>query len=103
MRPTKATIVHMTKWIGNELAADDTTALTLGPGFARSETAELLSDKVGIDVAMAQPVEVAARAVRYLATCRDPLQYPAPSSRPRDSSTRSGCRPPETHPHRFSE
>jgi hypothetical protein len=30
---------------------------------------------MGLDVNNAQPVEVAARAVGYLATCNDPLRY----------------------------
>jgi NAD(P)-dependent dehydrogenase (short-subunit alcohol dehydrogenase family) len=72
---TKAAIVHMTKWVGNELRHDGITVVCVGPGYARSESAELLSAKMGIDVNNAQPVEVAARAVGYLATCPDPLQY----------------------------
>jgi NAD(P)-dependent dehydrogenase (short-subunit alcohol dehydrogenase family) len=65
----------MTKWVGNELRDDGITVVCLGPGYARSESAELLSAKMGLDVNNAQPVEVAARAVRYLATCSDPLQH----------------------------
>jgi NAD(P)-dependent dehydrogenase (short-subunit alcohol dehydrogenase family) len=72
---TKAAIVHMTKWVGNELLADGIAVVCVGPGYARSESAEILSAKMGIDVAQAQPVEVAARVVGYLATCHDPLQY----------------------------
>ena len=72
---TKAAIVHMTKWVGNELRAAGITAVSLGPGYARSESAELLSAKMGLDVSLAQPVEVAAKVVGYLATCADPLQY----------------------------
>jgi len=72
---TKAAIVHMSKWVGNELRHDGITVVSLSPGYARSESAELLSSKMGIDVNDAQPVEVAARAVGYLATCSDPLQY----------------------------
>jgi NAD(P)-dependent dehydrogenase (short-subunit alcohol dehydrogenase family) len=72
---TKAAIVHMSKWVGNELRGDRIAVVCLSPGYARSESAELLSSKMGIDVNNAQPVEVAARAVGYLATCDDPLQY----------------------------
>ena len=72
---TKAAIAHMSKWVGNELRVDGITVVCLGPGYARSESAELLSSKMGIDLNTAQPVEVAARAVAYLSTCSNPLQY----------------------------
>jgi dehydrogenase/reductase SDR family protein 1 len=72
---TKAAIVHMTKWVSGELAVDGITAVTLSPGYARSESAEILSAKLGLDIGLAQPVEVAALAVKHLATTPDRARY----------------------------
>jgi NAD(P)-dependent dehydrogenase (short-subunit alcohol dehydrogenase family) len=74
---SKAALTQMTAFVGNELLADDIVVVALDPGYARSESAELLSARIGADPAWAQPVEVAAKAVGYLATCARPHDYAA--------------------------
>ncbi len=72
---SKAALAQMNAFVGNELRAHGITSVVVDPGFARSESAELLSARIGADPAWAQPVEVAAKAVGYLATCDDQLSY----------------------------
>jgi NAD(P)-dependent dehydrogenase (short-subunit alcohol dehydrogenase family) len=74
---SKAALTQMTAFVGNELLADDIVVVALDPGYARSESAEILSARIGADPAWAQPVEVAAKAVGYLATCSRPRDYAA--------------------------
>jgi NAD(P)-dependent dehydrogenase (short-subunit alcohol dehydrogenase family) len=74
---SKAALTQMTAFVGNELLADDVVVVALDPGYARSESAEILSARIGADPAWAQPVEVAAKAVGYLATCSRPRDYAA--------------------------
>jgi len=72
---SKAALTHMTALIGNELRAEGITMVAIDPGFAASESAAILASRLGADVAWAQPVEVAAKATGWIATCADPLQY----------------------------
>jgi NAD(P)-dependent dehydrogenase (short-subunit alcohol dehydrogenase family) len=74
---SKAALTQMTAFVGNELLAQGIAVVALDPGYARSESAEILSARIGADPAWAQPVEVAAKAVGYLATCPDPSEYAA--------------------------
>jgi NAD(P)-dependent dehydrogenase (short-subunit alcohol dehydrogenase family) len=74
---SKAALTQMTAFVGNELLADGIVVVALDPGYARSESAEILSERIGADPAWAQPVEVAARAVGHLATCASPRDYAA--------------------------
>ena len=60
--------------MGNELRVDGITVVCLGPGYAPSESAELLSSD-GYRPRHPHPVEVATRAVAYLSTCSDPLRF----------------------------
>jgi NAD(P)-dependent dehydrogenase (short-subunit alcohol dehydrogenase family) len=72
---SKAALTQMTAFVGNELLQDRIAVVALDPGYARSESAEILSARIGADPNWAQSVEVAAKAVGYLSTCGDPLQY----------------------------
>jgi NAD(P)-dependent dehydrogenase (short-subunit alcohol dehydrogenase family) len=72
---SKAALTQMNAFIGNELCGHGIAVVALDPGYARSESAEILSARIGADPAWAQPVEVAAKATGYLATCPDPLEY----------------------------
>ena len=74
---SKAALTQMTAFVGNELLVHDVVVVALDPGYARSESAEILSARIGADPAWAQPVEVAAKAVGYLATCSDRRDYAA--------------------------
>lgn len=91
---TKAAIVHMTRWIGNELRAADITAVCLGPGYARSESAELLSSKMGLDVSLAQPWRSRPRWWAVSQPVRTRCNTPGLSSRPPTwPQSRGSCRP----------
>ncbi len=72
---SKAALTQMTAFVGNELLVHDIVVVALDPGYARSESAEILSARIGADPAWAQPVEVAAKAVGHLATCSDRRDY----------------------------
>jgi NAD(P)-dependent dehydrogenase (short-subunit alcohol dehydrogenase family) len=72
---SKAALTHMTAHVGNELRAEGIAMVALDPGFAHSESAEILASRIGADVAWAQPVEVAAKATAWIATCPEPLNY----------------------------
>ncbi len=72
---SKAALAQMNAFVGNELRAYGITSVALDPGFARSESAEILASRIGADAAWAQPVEIAAKAVGYLATCSHQLEY----------------------------
>jgi NAD(P)-dependent dehydrogenase (short-subunit alcohol dehydrogenase family) len=72
---SKAAVSQLSSFVGNELRAVGVTMVGLDPGFARSESCEILSQRLGIDPALAQPVEVAAKATGWLATHPDPLQF----------------------------
>lgn len=72
---SKAAVNQFTAHVGNELRAVGIAMVAVDPGFARSESAEILASRLGADPAWAQPVEVAARAIGYIATCEDPMAY----------------------------
>lgn len=72
---SKAALAQMTAHVGNELRAEGIVMVALDPGFAASESAEILASRIGADVAWAQPVEVAAKATGWIATCADPLEF----------------------------
>ena len=72
---SKAALTQFTAHVGNELRAVGITMVAIDPGFARSESAEILASRIGADPAWAQPVEVAAKAIGFLATQDDPLTY----------------------------
>jgi citronellol/citronellal dehydrogenase len=72
---SKAAVSQLSSYVGNELRAVGVTMVGLDPGFARSESCEVLSQRLGIDPALAQPVEVAAKATGWLATHPDPLRF----------------------------
>lgn len=72
---SKAALTQMTALVGNELRAEGITMCSIDPGFARSESAEILAHRLGADPAWAQPVEVAAKAVGWIATHDDPLEF----------------------------
>jgi NAD(P)-dependent dehydrogenase (short-subunit alcohol dehydrogenase family) len=74
---SKSAITQLTAYVGNELKAEGITMLALDPGFARSESAEILAARVGADPSWAQPVEVAAKAVGYIASLPDPAEFAA--------------------------
>jgi NAD(P)-dependent dehydrogenase (short-subunit alcohol dehydrogenase family) len=74
---SKAALTQMNAFVGNELLVHDIVVVALDPGYARSESAEILSVRIGADPAWAQPVEVAAKAVGYLATCPERRDYAA--------------------------
>ena len=72
---SKSAISQLTAFVGNELRAAGITMLALDPGFARSESAEILASRIGADPDWAQPVEVAARAIGYIASLQDPSSF----------------------------
>jgi NAD(P)-dependent dehydrogenase (short-subunit alcohol dehydrogenase family) len=72
---SKAALTQMTAYIGNDLRADGIAVVALDPGFARSESNELLGPKYGFDPAKAQPVTVAAKAIGWLATKGEALNH----------------------------
>lgn len=72
---SKAAVTQMTAHIGNELRQVGIPMIALDPGYARSESAEILSSRMGLDPSLAQPVTVAAKAIGWLATCDDPMAY----------------------------
>jgi NAD(P)-dependent dehydrogenase (short-subunit alcohol dehydrogenase family) len=72
---SKAAITQMTAYVGNELRAEGITMVAIDPGFAASESAEILASRLGADVAWAQPVEVAAKATGWIATSSDMLDF----------------------------
>jgi 3-oxoacyl-[acyl-carrier protein] reductase len=72
---SKAALNQFTAHVGNELRAVGVTMVAVDPGFSRSESAEILASRIGADPAWAQPVEVVAKAVGFLATRDDPLVY----------------------------
>ncbi len=72
---SKSAVTQMTAYIGNELREVGIPMIALDPGYARSESAEILSSRMGLDPSLAQPVTVAAKAIGWLATCDDPMAY----------------------------
>ena len=72
---SKSAVNQMTSYLGNELREVGVAMIGIDPGFARSESAQILSGRVGVDSATAQPVIVPAKAIGWLATCDDPLAY----------------------------
>jgi hypothetical protein len=48
--------------------------VAIEPGFSAGESATILASRLGADVAWARPVEVAAKATGWIASCADPLQ-----------------------------
>ncbi len=72
---SKAALSQLTAYVGNELRAVGVSMVGIDPGFARSESAEILAGRLGIDPAWAQPVEVAARAIGFIAVSPEPLRY----------------------------
>lgn len=74
---SKAALGQLTAQVGNELRAAGITMVAIDPGFARSESAEILASRLGADAAWAQPVEVAAKAIGFIATAEDPMVYAA--------------------------
>ena len=74
---TKAAVNQMTIHVGSELLLDGITVVALDPGYARSESAEILSSLMDLDVALAQPVEVAAKALGFISTSSDRTAYAA--------------------------
>jgi NAD(P)-dependent dehydrogenase (short-subunit alcohol dehydrogenase family) len=74
--PTSKTALNqMTAQIGNELRAVGITMVAIDPGFAKSESAVILSGRLGISADYAQPVEIAAKAISYIATLDDPSPF----------------------------
>lgn len=65
---SKAALNQFTAHIGNELRAVGIAMVAIDPGFARSESAELLASRIGADPNWAQPVEVAAKAIAHIAS-----------------------------------
>ena len=72
---SKSAVTQMTTYLGNELREVGIAMIGVDPGFARSESAEILSARMGLDPSSAQPVTVAAKAIGWLATCDDTLAY----------------------------
>ena len=72
---SKAALNQFTAFVGNELRPAGIAMVAVDPGFARSESAEIFAARLGVDASWAQPVEVAAKAVGFLATCDDPLEF----------------------------
>lgn len=72
---SKAALTQMTAYVGNELRRDGIAVVAIDPGFARSESNEVLGPKHGFDPAKAQPVEVAAKAIGWLATSGAALSH----------------------------
>lgn len=70
---SKAALDRLTATVGNELRAAGITMVAVDPGFARSESAEILAERIGADPEWAQPVEVAAKAIGYIVSAPDPL------------------------------
>lgn len=70
---SKAALAQLTTTVGNELRAAGIAMYAIDPGFARSESAELLAARLGADAQMAQPVEVVSRAIGYLVSLPDQL------------------------------
>jgi len=71
---SKAALTQMTAFIGNELRPCGIAVIALDPGFARSESAEILASRIGADPEWAQPVTVASKAVGWLATSATALE-----------------------------
>jgi NAD(P)-dependent dehydrogenase (short-subunit alcohol dehydrogenase family) len=74
---SKAGIDTFTAYVGNELRNVGITMVAINPGFARTESVEILAAKAGVDPAVAQPVEVVSKAIGFIATSADPSVYAA--------------------------
>jgi NAD(P)-dependent dehydrogenase (short-subunit alcohol dehydrogenase family) len=72
---SKAALNQFTAHVGNELRAVGITMVAIDPGFARSESAEILASRIGADPNWAQPVEVAAKAIAFIAVSPDPSAW----------------------------
>jgi NAD(P)-dependent dehydrogenase (short-subunit alcohol dehydrogenase family) len=72
---SKAALNQLSAYVGNELRAAGITVVAVDPGFARSESAEIMASRIGADPDWAQPVEVAAKAIGYLASLADPSGF----------------------------
>jgi NAD(P)-dependent dehydrogenase (short-subunit alcohol dehydrogenase family) len=68
---SKAALRQLSAYVGNELRAVGVTMVAIDPGFARSEHALAEADLLGLDTSLAQPVEVAAKAIGFIAANPD--------------------------------
>jgi NAD(P)-dependent dehydrogenase (short-subunit alcohol dehydrogenase family) len=74
---SKIAILAMTTQIAQELAEDNIVALTLNPGPAGTESFKHNARRFGFPLALSTPVSWPAEAVRYIATCDDPMAFAA--------------------------
>jgi NAD(P)-dependent dehydrogenase (short-subunit alcohol dehydrogenase family) len=68
---SKAALSQFSAYVGNELRAVGVTMVGIDPGFARSEHALAEARLIGADLSLAQPVEVAAKAIGFIAASPD--------------------------------
>ncbi|MEX1008673.1 MAG: SDR family oxidoreductase [Acidimicrobiia bacterium] len=74
---SKAALNRMANAIAGEGAPHNIAVINLEPGFVLTETMEQTFNETGVDGAEvgAIPATVPARAIAYLCTCDDPMQY----------------------------
>ena len=73
--PSKAGLNRLTSVLGRDLQAQNIVIVALDPGTVRTETYEMASPAMGLRSDRAQPVDIPAKAVVYLADCEDPMRY----------------------------
>ena len=73
--PSKAGLNRLTEVLAGDLREANISVVALDPGAVRSETYEMAAPGLGLTDDRAQPVEVPARAVGFLASCENPMCY----------------------------